>query len=139
MSEVDKLKQGVGKRVVTWGAISILIGIVLLLSFQLTLLGGIGVQAIIWGIIDAVIGASIMFKQKEQSIEKIAKTVSKSINFDIIVQIVGVIVILLCLQDPYMMGNGIGVVIQGFFLLVLDLSYRKALMKLEKEISTGSN
>ncbi|TFG27518.1 hypothetical protein EU528_12775 [Candidatus Thorarchaeota archaeon] len=130
MSEVDKLKQVVGKRVVVWGVISLVIGIVLLFSFQLTLLGGIGVQAIIWGLIDALIGASIMFKQKEQSIEKISQTVSKSIKFDILVLIVGIIVIIVYLQDPYMMGNGIGVVIQGFFLLVLDNIYHKTLMNL---------
>jgi hypothetical protein len=130
MSEVDKLKQVVGKRVVIWGVISLVIGIVLLFSFQLTLLGGIGVQAIIWGLIDAVIGASIMFKQKEQSIEKISQTVSKSIKFDILVLIIGVIVIIVYLQDPYMIGNGIGVVIQGFFLLVLDNIYHKTLMNL---------
>ena len=129
MSEVDKLKQSVGKRVVIWGIISALIGVVLLFSYQLTLLGGIGVQAIIWGIIDVIIGSSIMFKQKEQSIGKIAGTVAKSIRFDIFVQIIGFAVIVIYLHDPYMIGNGIGVVIQGFFLLVLDYLYYNTLMR----------
>jgi len=37
------------------------------------------------------------------------------------------------LQNPYFVGNGIGVIIQGFFLLVLDSTYLRELRRIEKE------
>jgi hypothetical protein len=100
-----------------------------------TLLGGIGVQAIIWGVIDAVITVSIVNRQKEQSTAKIAGTVSFGIYFDIISIVAGLIIIVLFFRDPYFLGNGIGVVIQGFFLLLLDRSYHNSLKNLEKDVS----
>jgi hypothetical protein len=103
----------------------------MILSTPGTVLAGIGVQAIIWGAIDVAIARSILLKRKEQSIAKITRTVSFSIYFDIIAQVVGLIVIVLFFQDPYLMGNGLGVVIQGFFLLLLDRSYYNSLENLE--------
>jgi hypothetical protein len=131
LAEVTKLTQATGKRLLAWSISSITIGMVLILGSPGTVLGGIGLQAIIWGVIDAFIAASILFKQKEQSIAKITRTVSISIRFDIIFQVAGLVVIVLFLQDPYLMGNGIGVFIQGFFLLLLDRSYYKSLKGLE--------
>ena len=133
MTKLVELSQRIGKTLLTWSIASIIIGIVLLFSFQFTLFGGIGLQAIIWGIIDAAIAVFILFKQKVQSVEQIAKTVSINIYLDIIYQVVGVIVIVLYLQNPYFMGNGIGVIIQGFFLLLLDRFYHNSLRNLERE------
>ncbi len=133
MSEVDKLKQGVGKRLIPWGITSIIVGIILYLGLPNTVLAGIGLQALIWGAIDVVIALSIIYKQKEQSVSKIAKTVSGSIRVDILVQIIGVVILIVFFQNPFYMGNGIGVIIQGFFLLVLDTTYLKELRNLEKE------
>lgn len=132
MTKLVELSQRIGKTLLTWSIASIIIGIVLLFSFQFTLFGGIGLQAIIWGIIDAAIAAFILFKQKVQSVEQIAKTVSVNIYLDIIYQIVGVIVIVVYFQNPYLMGNGIGVIIQGFFLLLLDRYYHNSLKNLEE-------
>ncbi len=132
MSEVDRLKHGIGKRLLTWSIISIIIGLILHFGSPSTILGGIGLQALIWGAIDAIIALSIIYRQKEQSIEKIAKTVSVSIRFDIIFVIVGIIIILVFFQNPYFTGNGIGVIIQGLALLLLDTSYLKLLRNLEE-------
>jgi len=129
MSEVDRLKQGVGKRLLSWSIPSIVIGVILNFGLPDTILGGIGLQAIIWGVIDLVIAVSIIYRQKEQSITKIAETVSKSIRVDIIFIIVGIIVAVVYLQNPYFLGNGIGVIIQGFFLLLLDYTYHSELTK----------
>ena len=136
MSEVDKLKHGAAKLLLIWSIISIVIGSVLNLGSPNTILDGIALQAVIWGIIDAVIGLSILFKQEEQSVEKIAKTVATSIRFDIIFQVGGLIVVLIFLQNPYYMGNGIGVIVQGFFLFLLDNNYMKSLKNLQ--IKTGT-
>lgn len=136
MSEVDKLKHGAAKLLLIWSIISIVIGSVLNLGSPNTILDGIALQAVIWGIIDAIIGLSILFKQKEQSVEKIAKTVATSIRFDIIFQVAGLIIVLIFLQNPYYMGNGIGIIVQGFFLFLLDNNYMKSLKNLQ--IKTGT-
>ena len=128
---VIELSRSIGKLLLTWSISSLIIGIVLLFSSPGTILGGIGLQAIIWGTIDLFIAAYILLKQKEQSAEKIASTVYKNIYLDIVYQVVGILVIIAFLQDPYMMGNGIGVFIQGFFLLLLDFYYHRALVKLK--------
>jgi hypothetical protein len=130
MSEVDRLKHGAAKLLLIWSIISIVIGAALSLGSSNTILNGIGLQAVIWGIIDAIIGLSILFKQKEQSVEKIAKTVATSIRFDIIFQVAGLIVVLIFLQNPYYMGNGVGIIVQGFFLFLLDNNYMKSLKNL---------
>ena len=133
MSGVDLLKQGVGKRLIPWGIISVIIGLILYFGSPSTILGGIGLQALIWGAIDIIIALSIVYKQKEQSVTKIAKTVSGSIKVDILVQIIGLVIIVIFSQNPFYVGNGIGVIIQGFFLLLLDSSYLKELSNLDKE------
>jgi hypothetical protein len=99
---------------------------------QLTFSGGIGVQAIIWGLIDVILANYILFKQKEESVKKITKTVSRSIGLDIVFMIVGLIVVVSLFQDLYMVGNGLGVMIQGFFLFVVDSYYYSSLKKMEK-------
>jgi hypothetical protein len=131
LAGVVELTQATGKRLIAWSIASITFGTVMILSTPGTVLAGIGVQAIIWGAIDVAIARSILLKRKEQSIAKITRTVSFSIYFDIIAQVVGLIVIVLFFQDPYLMGNGLGVVIQGFFLLLLDRSYYNSLENLE--------
>lgn len=131
MVEAIEISQATGKRLMTWGVGSISIGIILILTLPGTLLAGIGVQAVIWGTIDVVIASFLLFKQKEQSVEKISRTVKKNIYVDIMFQVAGLVVAVLFYQDPYMMGNGLGVIIQGFFLFFLDRSYYKSLKNAE--------
>ena len=133
LTEVVQLTKATGKRLMTWGVASIAIGMIMFWGSQWTVFGGIGLQAIIWGGIDAVIAASMIFKKREQSIADITRTVSRSMYLDIIFQVAGLIVIVAFLQDPYLMGNGIGVFIQGLFLLILDRTYYNSLRKLEAQ------
>ena len=130
MSGIIELSRAVGKRLLAWSIASVTIGTIIYLSSPGTIFSGIGLQAIIWGSIDAAIAAFILFKQKQQSVEKITKTVSINIYLDCIYQIVGLVIIVFYYQNPFFMGNGIGVIIQGFFLLILDRSYHKSLRNL---------
>ena len=139
MTRLVELSRSIGRLLLIWAIASITIGLVTLFGYPGSILAGIGLQAIIWGAIDAVIATYILVKQKEQSVEKIASTVYKNIYLDIVYQIVGVLIIVTLFQDPYLLGNGIGVMIQGFFLFVLDMYYYKALRSLEKGISDVSN
>ena len=132
MVEVIEVSQATGKRLMTWSVSSLIVGIVMYLSYPGTLLGGIGLQAIIWGAIDLAIASFILFKQKDQSVTKIKRVVSINIYLDILYQVVGLIVVVVYFQNLFLVGNGIGVIIQGFFLLLLDRSYHNSLMHLEK-------
>jgi hypothetical protein len=131
MSDIIELSRGVGKRLLVWSIASIAMGTIMYLGSPGTILGGISLQAIIWGSIDAAIAAFILFKQKQQSVEKITRTVSVNIYLDCIYQIVGLVIIVFYFQNPFFMGNGIGVIIQGFFLLLLDRSYHNSLRNLK--------
>ena len=139
MTKLVELSRSIGRLLLVWAIASITIGLISLFSYPVSILAGIGLQAIIWGTIDAVIAAYILVKQKEQSVEKIASTVYKNLYLDVVYQIVGVLIIVTLFQDPYLLGNGIGVIIQGFFLFVLDMYYYKALRSLERETSDVSN
>ncbi len=130
MKNLDIFRQRIGKLLITWSIANVIVGIVLIFSLPGTIYGGIGLQAFIWGLIDSFIAYYIIVKQKEESAEKIANTVYRSIGMDIIYQVVGLIIIVFLFQDPYMVGNGIGVIIQGFFLLLLDLYYYRSLRRL---------
>ncbi len=131
MSDIIELSQSVGKQLLIWSIANISVGIIMYLGLPGTILGGIGLQAIIWGSIDAAIAAFILFKQKQQSVEKITRTVSINIYLDCIYIIVGLVIIVFYFQNPFFMGNGLGVIIQGLFLLLLDRSYHNSLRNLE--------
>ena len=131
MSDIIELSQGVGKRLLVWSIVSITVGTIMYLDSPGTILGGIGLQATIWGSIDAAIAAFILFKQKHHSFDKITRTVSINIYLDCIYLIVGLVIIVFYFQNPFFVGNGIGVIIQGFFLLILDYSYHNSLRNLE--------
>jgi len=130
LTELNELSRRIEKLLLTWSIASLIVGIVLMVGSPGTILAGIGLQAIIWAVIDLVIIAFVLKKQVEKSVKEIARTVYINLYLDIIYQIVGLIVIVIFLQDLYMMGNGIGVIIQGFFLLLLDSYYYRSLKKL---------
>ena len=135
VTKLVELSRSIGRLLLIWAIASIIIGLVTLFGYPGSIIAGIGLQAIIWGAIDAVIATYILVKQKEQSVEKIASTVYKNLYLDVVYQIVGVLIIITLFQDPYLLGNGIGVVIQGFFLFVLDMYYYKELRRLSTETS----
>jgi len=118
----DQLSRGLGKTLLVWSIMSILLGLFLYLSNS-SLIQGIAVQAILWGIIDAVIASFALFKQNDQTVEKMVKILGINVGLDIFYQVLGLFLLIFMWQDAFAAGNGIGVVIQGAFLFVLDLYY----------------
>ncbi|TFG27026.1 hypothetical protein EU527_19025 [Candidatus Thorarchaeota archaeon] len=117
-----KLSQGLGKTLLIWSISSIIVGLILLTYFT-PIIQGIGFQAILWGIIDAVVAALTLFKKDNQSIGKMTRILGINVGLDIIYQLIGLFLLLFMWQDAFIVGNGIGVIIQGAFLFVLDLYY----------------
>ena len=75
----------------------------------------------LWGFINLAL-ALMLLKRKEHTLEKTRRELSVSLALDVIYPIIGLPLILLS-QDVYLVGNGYGIIIQGAFLLMLDLSY----------------
>ena len=135
MVEDVGLSQAIGKRLMTWSIASLIIGMFLIISSPgpSTFLGGFGLQAIIWGVINFAVARFILRRKEEQSVEKESRTVRINIGLEIVYLIIGLIIIVFFFQDPYMVGNGVGLIFQGFVLIFLDLYYYSSLIKLEED------
>ena len=116
-----------------WSVASFISGILLYLT-AIPRLQGIGVQAVLWGIIDAVIALFTLYRQRDEAPEKLARILLINVGLDVIYQVVGIILIVSMWLDPFAVGNGVGIIIQGAFLFILDLYYyarMKQLVRIE--------
>ncbi|MHA3962126.1 MAG: DUF6992 family protein [Candidatus Thorarchaeota archaeon SMTZ1-45] len=123
MASNTGLTQGLGRRLLTWSILNVIIGGLFFFISPFSFLKGIGLQGILWGLIDAVIALFTLFKQNTQLIEKISKVLRINIVLDIGYQLVGITLLVFFWQDAFLAGNGLGVIIQGLFLFFLDLYY----------------
>jgi hypothetical protein len=120
--ESNRLARRLGTALVAWSLASIIVGIVLLFV-PVSVLQGIGLQAVLWGIIDAIIAMAGVLRNKEMSADKAARFLLINVFLDIVYMVVGVILILIFWVDLFILGNGIGIIIQGAFLFGLDLYF----------------
>lgn len=127
------LSRGLGRTLMAWSVASFISGILLYLT-AIPRLQGIGVQAVLWGIIDAVIALFTLYRQRDEAPEKLARILLINVGLDVIYQVVGIILIVSMWLDPFAVGNGVGIIIQGAFLFILDLYYyarMKQLVRIE--------
>ncbi len=120
--ETTRLARQLGRALIAWSIASIIVGVILLLV-PVSLLQGVGLQALLWGIIDIIIALVGIFRQKEQSADKVARFLRINVFLDIGYMLVGVLLVVFLWVDQFMLGNGIGIIIQGAFLFILDLSF----------------
>ncbi len=120
--ETKRLIRRLGLALIAWSLANIGIGIVLLLV-PLGVLQGIGLQALLWGIIDALIAGVGIFRNMEQSADKAARFLRLNVFLDVGYQLVGLLLIVFLWHNAFILGNGIGIIIQGAFLFVLDLQF----------------
>ncbi len=117
-----RLARWLGMALIAWSIASIFIGIVLFF-IPISILQGIGLQAVLWGVIDALIAVAGVLRNKELPSDKVARFLQINVFLDIGYMVVGVLLIVLLWMDSFILGNGIGVIIQGAFLFVLDLYF----------------
>lgn len=129
LTEKRKLARTLGRTLLAWAFSSLVVGLLLYL-FSTSLLQGIGLQAMLWGFIDVVIASFTLFKQQDDPASKLAKILLINVGLDVGYQAVGVILLLFFGQDPFIAGNGIGVIIQGAFLFILDLYFYRKMKRL---------
>ncbi|HGE69325.1 TPA: hypothetical protein ENX78_00725 [Candidatus Poribacteria bacterium] len=121
-------------RLLIWSGLSIVSGIILVLLTD-PFWKGFGIQAIIWGLIDAFIAIIGRYNTRKKyssvtSSDQSAKEASKLrrilfINTVLDVLYISFGVTLTFVSDnPFWRGNGFGIIIQGIFLFLFDLTHK---------------
>ncbi len=121
MTSLEHLNKTLGNILMIWSTGSIVVGTFLYFFSYVPLLQGIGLQAMLWGLINLVLAVKLL-KQEEHTQEKTKRELSISLGLDLIYPIIGLPLIFLG-PDAYLVGNGYGIIIQGAFLLMLDLAF----------------
>lgn len=133
MPDIRRLLLQLSTVLIWWSVPSIFLGgIGLILPWPLV--RGIAVHAVVWGGIDlglAIIGRfraqrySTRYPDEYRDITdllKLRKTLLINGFLDIVYLTVGVVLIVVYAKQPFLLGNGIGVVVQAFFLLLFDFA-----------------
>jgi hypothetical protein len=128
LTSIENLNKKLGNTLLIWSTASIIAGIALYFFSFVPLIQGIGFQSMLWGLINLIIALKLL-QRKEHVLEKIRRELFASIGLDFIYPIIGLPLIFLG-QDAYLVGNGYGIIIQGAFLLVLDLTFLRRFKQL---------
>jgi hypothetical protein len=118
-SKKENLNKRIGFPLLVWGGINMLAALFYLLSPS-DLINGILIQSFLWGLIDGILGLFIFLRRKEFNIEKIKKILLINTYLDIGYMVIGGLLILLG-SSIFLIGNGVGILIQGLFLFIVDL------------------
>lgn len=118
-SEKEDLKKRFGLPLVLWGAINMVLGILFLIPTS-DLIKGVLLQSIFWGLIDGFLGLGIFLFKKDFNLKKIKKILLINIYLDVGYVVIGLLLIFLG-GNAFLVGNGLGVIIQGIFLFFIDL------------------
>lgn len=131
VEDIARVQQRVSIRLLFWSLPSVVFG-ALGLPFGGPLVQGIALQALIWGGIDAALALSGLlvaarrrrrYPDEDQQVRdtlRLRRTLLVNGGLDVLYIAAGVAMIVLLRSDLFLLGNGIGVTIQGAFLLVFD-------------------
>lgn len=127
---LKRFKKVLSKRLLLWGLLSIIFSFLFLL-FKGVFFRGLYIQFLIWGIINSVIALFGLLKEDKKyniteddykkELVKIKNILKINTLLDIVYILIGLIIILIFKSNLYLIGHGIGVVIQGLFLFFFDL------------------
>jgi len=126
-SENINLNKRIGLPLLVWGAINMLAGIFTLFSPS-DLIRGVLLQAFFWGLIDGILGLGTFLRKKSFDLEKIKKILLVNVYLDVGYVVVGILLILFG-GNVFLMGNGLGLIIQGAFLFIVDLIHHRHIRK----------
>lgn len=132
---VWSLQRQIGLLLLLWSALSI-VGGALLLLFGIPFWRGVGLQGVVWGVIDAGIAlfglymrrrkqtrpdanAANVLKREARSLRRLLLV---NLGLDLVYVLAGILV-LLTFDTPFADSNGIGILVQGGFLLLFDGFY----------------
>ncbi len=129
------LQSRISRHLLVWSALSILGG-ALLLFFGVPFWRGVGLQGLVWGLIDAGIALFGLYsvRRKKSSPEantpdalrregkNLRRLLLVNAGLDVLYVLAG-ITVLLTFDTPFAHGNGVGILVQGGFLLLFDSFY----------------
>lgn len=132
---VGSIQRQIGVLLLVWSALSICAGL-LLIFLGIPFWRGVGLQGVVWGIIDAGIAlfGLASSRRKGSRPDALTPTVLRreakglrrlllvNVGLDVVYILAGIIV-LLTFDTPFAHGNGVGILIQGGFLLLFDNFY----------------
>lgn len=122
------LEHRIGRQLLAWGAGSVVLGALLAALPLGGIVAGVGVQFVVWGAIDAAIavfGARSLRRKLERGADPRAEARSLrrilliNAGLDVLYVAAG-IGVLIWTDGAFATGNGVGVIVQGGFLLLFD-------------------
>lgn len=127
---LKRFKKVLSKRLLLWGLLSIFISFIFLL-FKKDFFKGLYIQFMLWGIINSIIALFGLLKEDKKfniteddykkELVKIKNILKINAFLDIVYILIGLIIILIFKSNIYIIGHGIGIIIQGLFLFFFDL------------------
>lgn len=128
------LQRELSRNLLLWSAFSVALGTALL--FTAPFWRGVGVQGLVWGVIDAAIaGFGLLTLRRKlkrpdadhpevmgREAHNLRRLLLINAGLDVLYIVAGV-VILTIFTSTFARGNGVGIIIQGAFLLLFDAFY----------------
>lgn len=128
------LQTRIGRHLLVWSALSIIGGS--FLFFLTPFWRGVGMQALVWGGIDAAIAGFGLLQlrrkrgrpdaDKPETLTREARSLRRTLLINAgldVLYVVGGIVVSVNFEADFARGNGVGIIIQGGFLLLFDTFY----------------
>ncbi len=134
-ASIWSLQNQIGRRLLGWSVLSVTAGI-LLLILEPPFWQGVGLQGVVWGIIDAGIALFGLYtlrrkrSRPEANTPEALRLESRNLyrlllvntGLDVLYVVTGIL-ILTSFDTAFGRGNGVGIVVQGGFLLLFDAFY----------------
>jgi hypothetical protein len=133
---MERLRFSISTALLTWAVPSIVVGalglIVSAVVVPSPLLQGIALHALLWGVIDAGLAGVGRIRARRDAAaypdeyrdvaagQRLRRTLLINGFLDIGYIAVGIVLIVVFPRDPFILGNGVGVLIQAVFLLLFD-------------------
>lgn len=123
-----RFAESLARRLLAWALASVLIGVVLLVVGD-DFWRGFGLQAALWGLIDALIALAALRSARRgdaageaAQAARIRRILWLNAGLDLVYIAIGAGLVAIAGDgNPFLAGNGWGVVLQGGFLLVFDV------------------
>lgn len=121
-----------------WSVLSIGAGLTAFLVGS-AVIRGIGIQAVIWGVVEGVfaaIGARRAYQRANLAPDeyreirdtvRLRRALSFNARLDLLYIVLGCAIFIFFLERPFVYGNGLGIFLQGLFLLFFDLIHARRL------------
>lgn len=142
--DIRAFEISLSRDLLTWALPSIVIGGVLFaigIGGNYPILRGIAIHGIAWGLVDAAIAGYGLYRVQRDSLRypdeyrdedrrrKLRRVLRFNALLDIFYTLAGIALIVGFLRSRFILGNGIGIVVQALFLLFFDLSKARRLPK----------